>query len=129
MQIAREGDVPIDARSAILLVAGIDGDHLLGTEVAIDIVTSVLAMDAESSKPLLETHKLYVIPQVNPDAASFYFNPIQNAQRRNLTPSDNDHDGMKDEDGVEDLNGDGRMLSLVYFRGLERKFGSCLRVL
>ena len=119
MQIAREGDVPIDARSAILLVAGIDGDHLLGTEVAIDIVTSVLAMDAESSKPLLETHKLYVIPQVNPDAASFYFNPIQNAQRRNLTPSDNDHDGMKDEDGVEDLNGDG-LITMMRVPDLEK---------
>jgi hypothetical protein len=119
MQIAREGDVPIDARSAILLVAGIDGDHLLGTEVAIDIVTSVLAMDAESSKPLLETHKLYVIPQVNPDAASFYFNPIQNAQRRNLTPSDNDHDGVKDEDGVEDLNGDG-LITMMRVPDLEK---------
>ncbi len=119
MQIAHEGDIPIDARSAILLVAGIDGDHLLGTEVAIDIVTSVLTMDTESSKPLLETHKLYVIPQVNPDAASFYFNPIQNAQRRNLTPSDNDHDGVKDEDGVEDLNGDG-LITMMRVPDLEK---------
>ena len=119
LQIAREGDTPIDDRSAILIVAGIDGDHLLGTEVATDIVTSVLAMDAESSKPLLETHKLYVIPQVNPDAASFYFNPIQNEQRRNMTPSDNDHDGVKDEDGTEDLNGDG-LITMMRVPDLEK---------
>jgi hypothetical protein len=107
IQVAREGATPIDMRSAVLLVAGIDGEHLLGTEVATDLVQTLLAMEHKETASLLETHKLYIIPQVNPDAANFYFNEVQHEQRRNLTPNDNDHDGIKDEDGGEDLNGDG----------------------
>ena len=37
IQVARNGDTPIDERSAILLVAGIDGTHVLGSEVAIEL--------------------------------------------------------------------------------------------
>ncbi len=107
IEVAKHGTIPINERSAVLLVAGIDGDHLLGTEVAIDMVQHVLSLEADKTKELLESHKLYIIPQVNPDAANYYFNEVQHEQRRNLTPNDNDHDGMKDEDGSEDLNGDG----------------------
>jgi len=107
IQIAKEGETPVETRSAVLLVAGIDGDHLLGTEVATDLVQSLLAMEPEKTTSLLETHKLYIIPQVNPDAANYYFNEVQHEQRRTLTPNDNDHDGLIDEDGGEDLNGDG----------------------
>ncbi len=107
IEVARDGKKPVASRSAVLLVAGIDGHHLLGTEVATDMITTLLAMPPEETTSLLEDHKLYIIPQVNPDAAALYFNPIKNEQQRNITPSDNDHDGIKDEDKGEDLNGDG----------------------
>lgn len=107
IEVAIQGETPINKRSAVLLVAGIDGEHLLGTEVAIDMVQQLLSMEADKTKDLLVKHKLYIIPQVNPDAANYYFNEVHHEQRRNLTPVDNDHDGMKDEDGNEDLNGDG----------------------
>ncbi|MBC8310311.1 MAG: hypothetical protein ISR75_05120 [Phycisphaerales bacterium] len=107
LEIAREGSVPIKDRTAILVVAGIDGDHLLGTEVAVDLVSKVLTQEPEKSEALLTSNKLYVIPQVNPDSAKFYFNEVKHQQQRTPTPFDNDHDGVKDEDGFEDLNGDG----------------------
>jgi len=107
IEVAREHETPTTNRPALLLVAGIDGNHLLGTEVAMDIINTLVALPTEETSALLETHKLYVIPQVNPDAADFYFNPIKHERLRNITPSDNDHDGLLDEDGNEDLNGDG----------------------
>ncbi|MBT4530884.1 MAG: hypothetical protein HOC27_06725 [Phycisphaerae bacterium] len=107
IEVARDGVIPVDTRSAVLVVAGIDGNHLLGTEVATDMITALLGLPTEVTASLLEEHKLYVIPQVNPDAAALYFESIKNEQQRNLTSSDNDHDGVKDEDGGEDLNGDG----------------------
>ena len=107
IQVAREGNIPIDTRTALLVVAGIDGDLLLGTEVATDLVSTLLEMEPDATASLLQTHKLFIIPQVNPDAANFYFQPIQNEQRRTLTPTDDDNDGVHDEDGTEDLNGDG----------------------
>ena len=107
IQVAREGETPIEARSAVLVVAGVDGDMLLGTEVATDLVTTLLQMEPDTTSSLLEAHKLFVIPQVNPDAAQYYFHSVKNGQRRTVTPVDDDHDGVKDEDSNEDLNGDG----------------------
>ncbi len=107
IQVAREGSVPIEDRSSMLLVAGIDGDHLLGSEVAVDIITELLSRDAEETRSLLETHALFIIPQVNPDGASMFFGETQDNYRRNGRPTNNDHDGHIDEDGGDDLNNDG----------------------
>jgi len=107
VQIAKGGNVPIENRSAVLVVAGIDGDQLLGIEVATDLIDELLSMDSEQTKELLETHRLYIIPLVNPDVVSLYFEDVKDNRRKNLRPTDNDHDGECDEDGGEDLNGDG----------------------
>ena len=105
--VARDGSIPIEDRSSILLVAGIDGDHLLGSEVAVDLITELLSRDHEETKSLLEDHALYIIPQVNPDGAGMYFDSIRSGQQRNLRPVDDDHDGKINEDGGDDLNDDG----------------------
>ena len=102
-----KGAQPQEDRPAILIVAGIDGDHLLGSEVAVDIIQELLGRDDETTESLLQTNTFYIIPQVNPDAAEYYFSSIKNARRRNLRPFDNDRDGLVDEDGGDDLNGDG----------------------
>ena len=99
--------LPIADRPAILIVAGIDGDHLLGSEVAVDIIQELLTRDDETTKSLLDSNTVYIIPQVNPDAANFYFHSVQHGQRRNIRHVDNDRDGLVDEDGGDDLNNDG----------------------
>jgi len=53
LEIARESTIAIEDRSAILVVAGIDGNHLLGSEVAIELVAHLLAMDSEATRTLL----------------------------------------------------------------------------
>ena len=107
IRVARVGSIPIEDRSSVLIVAGIDGDHLLGSEVAVDLVNELLARDSEDTYSLLVDHALYIIPQVNPDGAGMYFAEIQDNYRRNGRPVDNDHDGQIDEDGGDDLNKDG----------------------
>ncbi len=107
IQVARNGDTPIDERSAILLVAGIDGTHVLGSEVAIDVAESLIARESTETEQLLETHKIYIIPQVNPDVAHHYFSEVKEERFKNRKPVDDDHDGFIDEDGGDDLNGDG----------------------
>lgn len=105
--VSIDGPLPREDRPAILIVAGIDGDHLLGSEVAVDIVQELLSRDNLSTTELLQSNTFYIIPQVNPDAADFYFDAIQHGQRRNIRPFDNDRDGLVDEDGGDDLNDDG----------------------
>lgn len=107
IQVARDGTTPTTERAAILVVAGIDGGHVLGSEVATDLVANVLSRDSSSTTELLETHKLYIIPLVNPDVAHHYFAAVQNGEQKNNRPTDDDHDGLIDEDGGDDLDGNG----------------------
>jgi hypothetical protein len=56
---------------------------------------------------LLDRVTVYVIPRANPDAAEAFFARPRWARTANGTAVDDDKDGMVDEDGPEDLNGDG----------------------
>jgi len=103
-------DASPDDRSSILLTAGLDGDHLVGSEVAVLIAKRLLEKHAsgdEQAVDLLNAHTVYVIPRVNPDALERYFESPRSDMRTNLRPVDDDRDGSVDEDGPNDLNGDG----------------------
>lgn len=103
-------DHPQRARlPALLVVAGVDGHHRVGTEVVLDHVERLLA--GYGSDPaitrLLDEHLLYLLPRANPDGAEAAFAAVQLEVRGNLHPIDDDRDGAVDEDAPQDLNGDG----------------------
>lgn len=98
------GGTPDDARPALLIVAGLDGTHLVGTSLALGVAESLLA-DHEA---LLERATVYVVPRANPDAAALTL--AGTPQRWTLRRVDDDRDGAVDEDGPEDIDGDGRIL-------------------
>jgi len=58
-------------------------------------------------KRTLDEHVVYIVPRVNPDAAELMFADVKFARKTNERAFDNDNDGRIDEDGPEDLNGDG----------------------
>ena len=96
-------------RPAMLVVAGIEGSDLMGCSVAVSWLEHLVEQyqkDAEIKK-LLKTMTIYIIPQLNPDAAEHFFAQPQFETSLNDKPVDNDHDGLIDEDGPEDLNNDG----------------------
>ena len=110
LRLALEGDVDPERRSALLLAANIDGDHLIGSEVALQVAATLLAMAREADDAavrFLTDHTLYVVPRVNPDAAERFFSEIKMNRRRTMRPDDADRDGEIDEDPPNDLNGDG----------------------
>lgn len=109
LEIAGPGGVAPDKRPALLVAAGFEGDHLVGTEIAL-AVAEFLAKSAASDaavKDRLSGSTIYVIPRVNPDGAEGFFAPLKTGRRTNASPRDDDNDGRVDEDGPEDLNGDG----------------------
>jgi Zinc carboxypeptidase len=109
LEIALPAGVAPDKRPALLVAAGFEGDHLVGTEIALS-VAEYLAKNAASDaavKDRLASSTIYVIPRVNPDGAESFFAPLKTGRRTNATPRDDDNDGRVDEDGPEDLNGDG----------------------
>jgi len=95
-------------RPAMLVVAGIEGNDLIGCTTAVNWVEQLVEQnqdDGEIAK-LLQTTTIYVVPRLNPDAAEHFFARLKLETSSNNKPVDEDHDGLLDEDGPEDLNGD-----------------------
>ena len=100
-------------KTGILVVAGIDGTHLAGTEIALLMAEKMLAnAGTDSVAKLLKTKTFYFVPSVNPDAQAQYDAKPRYERNGNDTPTDDDRDGRTNEDPAEDLNGDGLISQL-----------------
>ena len=109
VEIANAAGTPVDARPALLVAANFEGDQLIGSELALYLarhLATSYASDAQVKK-LLDEHAVYILPRVNPDGAEAMFGKVKSFRRTNARKFDEDNDGRVDEDGPEDLNGDG----------------------
>jgi hypothetical protein len=109
VEIANPAGVPLDQRPALLIASNFEGDHLVGSELALylaDFFVRGYATDAVV-KQRLDTSVVYIVPRVNADGAELMFAPVKTGRRTNATPFDADNDGRIDEDPAEDLNKDG----------------------
>lgn len=98
------------AHPAVVVFGGVDGSHLLGSELALGFAEKLLAGAAtDSVKSLLATTTFYVLPNVSPDATEQYFSRLKYARSGNATATDDDRDGRTNEDPFDDLNGDGQV--------------------
>jgi len=114
VEVGKGAEQDRKTRPAMLVVAGIEGNDLIGSSIAVSWIKHLLEQyetDAEITR-LLQTTTFYVVPRLNPDAAEHFFNEPKCETSRNDKPVDNDHDGLMDEDGPEDLNGDGLITSM-----------------
>ena len=93
----------------MLVVAGIEGNDLVGPFTAVAWVEALLKQYREepAKAQFLKTTTIYVVPCLNPDAVERFFVEPRIEMNVNGSPFDDDHDGLTDEDGGEDLNGDG----------------------
>ena len=109
VEIANPAGIPPAKRPALLVAANFEGDHLIGSEIALSAVEFLLNNYPGNAevKDRLDNFTIYVIPRVNPDGAEGYFAPVKTGQKANTNPRDDDNDGRIDEDGPEDLNNDG----------------------
>lgn len=98
-----------DDRPAILVLAGEQAAHPIGTEVviaAVERLSDGYGRDPEITS-LLDRVTVHFIPLLSPDAErSSRERPVREDHRNDL-PRDDDRDGVADEDGPDDLNGDG----------------------
>lgn len=98
-----------DDRPALLVVANAYGPHLVGSEIALAAAGRLAAgygADSATTR-LLDRNTVYFIPRLNPDAAESFFRSPLAENELNTTKIDADNDGVSDEDGPNDLNGDG----------------------
>ncbi len=103
-----KGGSPL-SKQALLVCANAEGDHLIGSEVALGIARYLTANYGKDKKvtAILDARTFYIIPRLNPDGAEFFFKKVKQEHAGNLRPRDDDYDWLTDEDGPEDLNGDG----------------------
>jgi len=108
-------------RPAMLVVAGIEGNDLVGSALVVSWLEKLVEERADDPNvaKLLETTTLYAIPRLNSDAAERFFATPKVETLVNGKPCDGDHDGLVDEDGPEDLNEDG----LITWMRVEDKKG------
>ncbi len=92
----------------------IDGNihsvELQGTEMALYTAWYLCEMYDNNAfiRQLLADKTFYIAPTINPDARE-YFTSVGLPPRSGLIPTDNDRDGLYDEDGYDDLNHDGNI--------------------
>ncbi|MCC6407203.1 MAG: hypothetical protein IT453_08555 [Planctomycetes bacterium] len=107
LELAKPGPIPPAERPTVLLIGGLDGLSLAGGEAVLSVVSDLLRDEA------LSTELTYIaIPWASPWALGTAL-ASDVGDGRDLSPFDDDHDGRLDEDGPDDLDGDGAALSML----------------
>jgi hypothetical protein len=96
-----------DLKPALWIDGNIHSIELQGTEMALYTAWYLCEMSSDNAfiKQLLKDKTFYIAPTINPDARE-YFTSVGLPPRSGLVPTDNDRDGLYDEDGFDDLNND-----------------------
>ena len=98
------------AKPGIAVVGGVEGNHLLGMEMAIGFAENLLqGSNTDSIKNTLARTSFYVFPNMSPDAMEQYFAPLKYERQGNASQTDDDRDGKINEDGFDDLDGNGKI--------------------
>ncbi|MEI9909865.1 MAG: M14 family metallopeptidase [Bacteroidota bacterium] len=99
-----------DTKPAVVIVGGVEGNYIIGAELAIGFAESLLqGSNTDSIKALLNKTTFYIFPDMSPDAMEQYFAPLQYERQGNATITDDDRDGKTNEDGYDDLDGNGKI--------------------
>ena len=106
---------PYQGKPGHWMDGGTHGNEFTGTEVCLYIIDKLVS--GYGSNPeitgLIDKNVFYVCPTVNADGV---FNSVERdiPQRQNSMMVDNDGDGKINEDGPDDMNGDGHITQFRY---------------
>lgn len=99
------------SKPAMYIDGNIHANEVQGAETALYTVDFVLANYGrlERVTELADRIAFYVVPMVNPDGRARWFEgpSTPHFPRTVMVPVDDDRDGLADEDGYDDLDGDG----------------------
>jgi hypothetical protein len=103
-------------KPAMYIDANIHGNEVQGTEVILYTIDYLLHNYGKLDRvtELLDHRVFYLIPMVNPDGRAHWFDRehMKGHTRTGMQPLDNDNDGLLDEDGYDDLDGDGQIFQM-----------------
>lgn len=99
-------------KPAIWVDAGIDADEVVAIEAALGLVHRLLTSDDPQVAALRRTRTFYIAPSVIPDVSELHHTTHIRPRDTTMRPWDDDGDGLLDEDGPDDLDGDGQALQM-----------------
>ena len=115
MRIAAPGKVDPDARQAIFIAANIEGYRYLATEACLRTINYLLKNQQEKEiAGMLSTRTYYLAPMLNPDVLVRLESRPVYPYPGNARKVNDDLDLQADEDGPDDLNGDGIISCMRY---------------
>ena len=107
---------PHTSKPAMYIEANVHGNELQGSEAVLYALWSLTKGygGVPGITKLLDNYSFYLVPSVNPDGRSYWFDAVNNSSssRSNQRPIDSDRDGLTDEDATEDLDGDGSITQM-----------------
>ena len=103
-------------KPAMWVDGNVHGNEVQGAEAAVYFAWYVLENHGkyEAITKLLQEYAFYVLPMQNPDGRASWFRDAHtgSSSRSGTAPVDDDQDGLVDEDGYDDLDGDGNIVQM-----------------
>ncbi len=98
-----------DNKAAMWIEANIHGNEIQGAEVSLYTIWYLMENynRIPDIKRMVDERVFYVVPTINPDGRDYFMNGTGSGARTGHVPVDSDGDGLVDEDGPNDLNGNG----------------------
>lgn len=97
------------SKAAMYIDANIHGNEIQGGEVCLYTIWYLMENYGRIEKitRLVDERVFYIFPCVNPDGRQYFMEGDGGGARTGHVPVDDDNDGLYDEDGPNDLNGNG----------------------
>jgi len=111
LTLAAPGDRDPDSRPALLVVANLEGNHLVGSSAAVHLAEHLASGYGEVDEitSLLERRTVYILPRMNPDGAEFVWSMPDYEIPYKPHPSAPQQGGMNIRELGRDLGGNGRV--------------------
>lgn len=104
------------SKAAMYIDGNIHANEIRGGEVCLYTIWYLIENYGVIDKvtELVDRRVFYILRTVNPDGRTWWFDQpnTSSSSRSGLKPTDNDDDGLYDEDGYDDLDGDGEILQM-----------------
>jgi hypothetical protein len=100
---------PDTSKSAMYIEANIHGNEIQGGEICLYTIWYLMEHYGRIDQitKLVNERAFYIVPTVNPDGHDYFMHGPGSGGRSGHVPVDDDGDGVADEDGPDDLNGNG----------------------
>jgi hypothetical protein len=100
---------PEAGKAGMFIEANVHGNEIQGGEICLYTIWYLMENYGriEEITRLVDERVFYIVPTVNPDGRDYFLHGTGSGARTGHVPVDSDGDGLFDEDGDDDLNGNG----------------------